>query len=59
MDAVKVYLVGDKNSEKTNSWLAMTNCANKAAELLAEMEGATSLRIINVKENANAATNNG
>lgn len=34
-----IYLVGDKDSEKRNSWLAMTNCEQRAKELLAELGG--------------------
>jgi hypothetical protein len=45
----KIYLVGDDNAPKTNSWLAMTNSAEEAARLLEELEGASRMKTIEVK----------
>ena len=45
-----VYLVGDQDAQKTNSWDAMTNCKEKAIEaLLLIPEG--QIKAIQVKEN--------
>jgi hypothetical protein len=48
--SVKVYLVGDENAPKTNSWLAMTNSADEAARLLEELDGAARMKTITVKD---------
>lgn len=34
-----IYLVGNQDSPKTNSWLHMTNSATKAQELADAIEG--------------------
>ncbi len=44
-----VHLVGDKDSSKTNSWLAMTNSLKEAERLVGTMAGATSVKTIEVK----------
>lgn len=49
MRKIKLYLVGDKESEKTNSWLAMTNDIAQAQYLIETIEAATSLKIIDVE----------
>ena len=46
--SVKLYLVGDQNSPKTNSWLAMTNCEAEALNLLNTLEGASCTKCIDV-----------
>jgi hypothetical protein len=53
--AVEVYLVGDEDSPKTNSWLAMTNSKTEALNLLETLEGACTYKSITVKEKPNAA----
>lgn len=48
-DDTIVYLVGDKNSEKRNSWLAMTNDLDLAVEYVKEgRKGATMYREVKV-----------
>lgn len=49
MRKIKLYLVGNDESEKTNSWLAMTNDIRQAQNLIENMEGATALKIIDVE----------
>lgn len=49
MAKVKLYLIGDSKAEETNSWLAMTNDMGDAQALLESLEGATSLKIIDVE----------
>ena len=48
--SVKLYLIGDENAPKNNSWLAMTNSADEAARLLEELEGAARMKPITVKD---------
>ena len=48
--SVKVYLVGDEDSPKTNSWLAMTNSIEEANRLMEEMGDTCSFKSITVKE---------
>ena len=35
----KVYLIGDKDAVKNNSYDAMTNCLNEAERLVSEIQG--------------------
>jgi len=51
MKHIKLYLIGDKKAEETNSWLAMTNDLAKAGALLEQMEGASTMKIIDVEAN--------
>ena len=44
-----VYLVGDSNAQKTNSWVAMTNNKAKALEQLAQID-LGQIKTIKVKE---------
>ncbi len=44
-----VHLVGDKDSSKTNSWLAMTNSLKAAEMLVEDMAEATLVKTIEVK----------
>ena len=44
-----VYLVGDKASTKTNSWLAMTNDPEEANRLLEEIDEAVVTKAVEVK----------
>lgn len=44
----KLWLVGDKNATKTNSWLAMTNDEAEAQRLLETLDGATCTKSIDV-----------
>jgi hypothetical protein len=48
--AVKIFLIGDKDSPKTNNWLAMTNDMEQVAILLDTMEGACTYKSIRVEE---------
>ncbi len=41
MSKIEVYLVGDKDSPKTNQWLAMTDSLEEADKLAADIKGAT------------------
>ena len=45
---VTVWLVGDDQSSKTNSWLAMTNDENNVAALMEQL-GGTTVKSIEVK----------
>lgn len=45
----EIFLVGDKDSEKKNSWLAMTNNQEEATKLLGTLEGATCMKTVEVK----------
>jgi hypothetical protein len=47
---IKLYLVGDESSPKSNSWLAMTNSPEEATRLLDELEGACTYKSITVKQ---------
>jgi hypothetical protein len=47
--STKVYLVGDKDSLKTNSWLAMTNCLDEVEHLMETLPNATQNKEIEVK----------
>lgn len=46
----KVYLVGDKNSVKNNSWLAMTNDLGEAERLVKEIPEAVNIKPIEVRK---------
>ena len=43
---VRLYLIGDENSKKTNSWLAMTNNEETAEVLMKEIEGASTIKML-------------
>jgi hypothetical protein len=45
-----LYLVGNEESAKANSWWAMTNSESKAQELLGTLEGATTIKAFEPKE---------
>ena len=45
----KVYLVGDKDAPKTNSWKAMTNNWSEAERLKAEMGPTATHKVVEVK----------
>ena len=44
-----VYLVGDKNSLKANSYLAMTNSLEEAERLVKELPEAVTIKKVEVK----------
>ncbi len=44
-----IYLVGDKNSLKANSYLAMTNSLEEAERLLEELPTAVTIKKVGVK----------
>ena len=48
--SVKLYLIGDENAPKNNSWMAMTNSAEEAARLLEELDGAARMKTITVED---------
>jgi hypothetical protein len=48
--AVKIYLIGDRESPTTNSWLAMTNDIKQVEVLMDELEGACTYKSLTVKE---------
>jgi len=54
-----LYLVGDDESAKNNSWWAMTNSQEKAADLLVELPGATQIKAFVPKEAKKNGSNNG
>ncbi len=45
----KVWVVGDESSPKTNQWLAMTNNKDEAEKLLTTLEGASTLKEVDVR----------
>lgn len=47
--SVKVYLVGDENAPKTNSWQAMTNNWSEAERLLKELGPTYTHKVVEVK----------
>lgn len=46
----KVWVVGPEEALKTNQWLAMTNNHDAALELLVTLEGATTIKEVEVKK---------
>ena len=44
----KIYLVGDKDAPKTNSWEAMTNNWAEAERLLKDMGVGSTHKVVNV-----------
>ncbi len=46
----KVYLVGDKDAPKKNSWMAITNSLEEAEKFLTETPKAVNMKTIEVKE---------
>lgn len=49
MSSTFIHLVGDKDSPKTNSWLAMCADEEAAQEALETIEGATTTKVVEVK----------
>ena len=45
----KVYLVGDKNAPKTNSWASMTNSWEAAEKLLKDMGPTATHKVLDVQ----------
>jgi hypothetical protein len=50
MQPIKIYLIGDIDSPKNNSWLAMTNDIKQVEILLDTLEDACTYKSIRVKE---------
>ena len=46
---VKIYLVGDKDAPKTNSWEAMTNNWNEASRLKTELGPTATHKVVTVE----------
>jgi len=51
--SVKVYLVGDKNAPKTNSWEHMTNSWAAAEQLKAALGPTAAHKVVNVNQKRN------
>lgn len=49
MTKTVVYVVGPEEALKTNQWLAMTNNHDEALGLLVTLEGATTIKEVEVK----------
>lgn len=52
-EGTEVFLVGTKESPKTNQWLAMTNSLQERDRLLRELEGAETHKSIVVRARGN------
>ena len=49
MSKTIVYVVGPEEALKTNQWLAMTNSHEEAQRLVGTLEGATTIKEVEVK----------
>ena len=52
MSKTIVYVVGPEEALKTNQWLAMTDSLKEAYRLLETLEGATTMKEVEVKPRA-------
>jgi hypothetical protein len=52
MSKTIVYVVGPEEALKTNQWLAMTNSHEEAYKLLETLDGATTIKEVEVRPSA-------